>query len=48
MFNPETEYHTKNKLRQLDRRYWDDVFGAGQLYAVSPATSTLKVSEGLF
>jgi len=38
VFNMESEYNSKNRQRMLpvdDRPQWDEIFGAGKVYAVS-------------
>ena len=46
-FDPDTEYHTKNKQRRADRAYWEEKFGVGQTYAVSPSHTSYKVTTRL-
>lgn len=36
-FTPETEFHTKNKDRRPNKAYFDEKFGPGESYAVSPS-----------
>ena len=46
VFNMESEYNTKNRQRMLpmdDRTQWEDVFGVGNVYAVS--TGRVRCTE---
>ncbi|XP_078526269.1 ubiquitin carboxyl-terminal hydrolase 24 isoform X1 [Lissotriton helveticus] len=44
-FNPDNEYHFKNRMK-VCQRSWTDVFGDGNMYAVSPTTSLQKEPHG--
>ena len=42
-FNMDTEFHSKNKSRRPEKAFWEDKFGSGQLYAISPPANSYKV-----
>uniref|UniRef100_A0A8D0HGX1 Ubiquitin carboxyl-terminal hydrolase 24 n=1 Tax=Sphenodon punctatus TaxID=8508 RepID=A0A8D0HGX1_SPHPU len=42
-FNPDNEYHFKNRMK-VCQRSWPDVFGEGNMYAVSPISTFQKVN----
>lgn len=44
-FNPDNEYHFKNRMKACQRN-WGEVFGdEGNMFAVSPSNSYQKVSR---
>ncbi|XP_070563005.1 ubiquitin carboxyl-terminal hydrolase 24-like isoform X2 [Ptychodera flava] len=45
-FDPETEFHFKNRAKRWDRIRYEDIFGANQSYAVSPPFSTYREPHG--
>uniref|UniRef100_A0A8C5WGL6 Ubiquitin carboxyl-terminal hydrolase 24 n=1 Tax=Leptobrachium leishanense TaxID=445787 RepID=A0A8C5WGL6_9ANUR len=44
-FNPDNEYHFKNRMKMCQKS-WAEVFGEGNAYAVSPASSLQKEPHG--
>ncbi|XP_063283711.1 ubiquitin carboxyl-terminal hydrolase 24 isoform X2 [Pelobates fuscus] len=44
-FNPDNEYHFKNRMKMCQKN-WTEVFGEGNAYAVSPASSLQKEPHG--
>ncbi|XP_034271054.1 ubiquitin carboxyl-terminal hydrolase 24 isoform X2 [Pantherophis guttatus] len=44
-FNPDNEYHFKNRMKMCQRN-WTEIFGEGNLYAVSPITAFQKEPHG--
>ncbi|KAM8930374.1 ubiquitin carboxyl-terminal hydrolase 24 isoform 2-T2 [Pelodytes ibericus] len=44
-FNPDNEYHFKNRMKMCQKN-WTEVFGEGNTYAVSPASSLQKEPHG--
>ncbi|KAM3914119.1 ubiquitin carboxyl-terminal hydrolase 24 isoform 1-T1 [Leptodactylus fuscus] len=44
-FNPDNEYHFKNRMKMCQKN-WADVFGEGNTYAVSPASTLQKEPHG--
>lgn len=45
-FNPDNEYHFKNRMKVCQRN-WAEVFGEGNMHAVSPISTFQKVSMAL-
>ncbi|KAL7985042.1 hypothetical protein Chor_003612 [Crotalus horridus] len=43
-FNPDNEYHFKNRMKMCQRN-WTEVFGEGNLYAISPISAFQKFAE---
>uniref|UniRef100_A0A8C3TC75 Ubiquitin carboxyl-terminal hydrolase 24 n=1 Tax=Chelydra serpentina TaxID=8475 RepID=A0A8C3TC75_CHESE len=46
-FNPDNEYHFKNRMKVCQRN-WAEVFGEGNLYALSPISTFQKVIIHIF
>uniref|UniRef100_A0A452VB74 ubiquitinyl hydrolase 1 n=1 Tax=Ursus maritimus TaxID=29073 RepID=A0A452VB74_URSMA len=46
-FNPDNEYHFKNRMK-VSQRNWTEVFGEGNMFAVSPVSTFQKVNMVLF
>ncbi|XP_044158177.1 ubiquitin carboxyl-terminal hydrolase 24 isoform X3 [Bufo gargarizans] len=44
-FNPDNEYHFKNRMKMCQKN-WSEVFGEGNMYAVSPASALQKEPHG--
>nr|XP_044995148.1 ubiquitin carboxyl-terminal hydrolase 24 isoform X2 [Jaculus jaculus] len=44
-FNPDNEYHFKNRMK-VSQRNWAEVFGEGNMFAVSPASTFQKEPHG--
>ncbi|NXT36642.1 UBP24 hydrolase, partial [Pelecanoides urinatrix] len=44
-FNPDNEYHFKNRMKVCQRN-WAEVFGEGNMHAVSPISSFQKEPHG--
>uniref|UniRef100_G1RX52 ubiquitinyl hydrolase 1 n=1 Tax=Nomascus leucogenys TaxID=61853 RepID=G1RX52_NOMLE len=42
-FNPDNEYHFKNRMK-VSQRNWAEVFGEGNMFAVSPVSTFQKVN----
>ena len=42
-FDPESEFHFKNRSRKWDRAYYEDIFGYDKCPAMSPPYNTYKV-----
>ncbi|CAH1242990.1 USP24 [Branchiostoma lanceolatum] len=40
VFDPDVNFHVKNRSRPAERLHWDTVFGEGKTYAISPAYAT--------
>ncbi|XP_077980970.1 ubiquitin carboxyl-terminal hydrolase 24-like [Glandiceps talaboti] len=45
-FDPETEFHFKNRAKRWDRIKYEDIFGPNQSYAVCPPFSTYREPYG--
>lgn len=45
-FNPDNEYHFKNRMKVCQRN-WAEVFGEGNMHAVSPISTFQKVSMAM-
>lgn len=45
-FNPDNEYHFKNRMKVCQRN-WAEVFGEGNMHAVSPISTFQKVSKAM-
>ena len=45
-FNPDNEYHFKNRMK-TSQRNWAEVFGEENMFAVSPTSSYQKVINPL-
>uniref|UniRef100_G3QNX1 Ubiquitin carboxyl-terminal hydrolase 24 n=1 Tax=Gorilla gorilla gorilla TaxID=9595 RepID=G3QNX1_GORGO len=43
-FNPDNEYHFKNRMK-VSQRNWAEVFGEGNMFAVSPVSTFQKFGE---
>ncbi|XP_041474973.1 ubiquitin carboxyl-terminal hydrolase 24-like isoform X2 [Lytechinus variegatus] len=41
-FNPETEFHYKNRAKKWDHIFWEEKFGVNHTFAVSPPFETYK------
>lgn len=48
MFNPDVEFHYKNRGRKPDRLYWEDKFAEGDVFAISPSSTSSKVKRNKF
>ncbi|PIK60872.1 putative ubiquitin carboxyl-terminal hydrolase 24 [Apostichopus japonicus] len=46
VFNPDTEYHYKNRNKQWERIRWEGVFGVNKCFAVPPPPVTYKEQCG--
>uniref|UniRef100_H0VTW0 ubiquitinyl hydrolase 1 n=1 Tax=Cavia porcellus TaxID=10141 RepID=H0VTW0_CAVPO len=44
-FNPDNEYHFKNRMK-VSQRNWAEVFGEGNMFAVSPVSTFQKEPHG--
>uniref|UniRef100_A0A2K6RC96 Ubiquitin carboxyl-terminal hydrolase 24 n=1 Tax=Rhinopithecus roxellana TaxID=61622 RepID=A0A2K6RC96_RHIRO len=44
-FNPDNEYHFKNRMK-VSQRNWAEVFGEGSMFAVSPVSTFQKEPHG--
>ncbi|XP_064415907.1 ubiquitin carboxyl-terminal hydrolase 24 isoform X2 [Latimeria chalumnae] len=44
-FNPDHEYHIKNRMKTCQRN-WSEVFGEGNMYAISPPSNYQKEPHG--
>nr|XP_024652521.1 ubiquitin carboxyl-terminal hydrolase 24 [Macaca nemestrina] len=44
-FNPDNEYHFKNRMK-VSQRNWAEVFGEGNMFAVSPVSAFQKEPHG--
>ena len=44
----DNEYHNKNRARKPDKMYWEDKFGAGNLYGLTPTPGVYKASNLLY
>ncbi|ERE83042.1 ubiquitin carboxyl-terminal hydrolase 24 [Cricetulus griseus] len=43
-FNPDNEYHFKNRMK-VSQRNWAEVFGEGNMFAISPVSTFQKFGE---
>ncbi|XP_071490931.1 ubiquitin carboxyl-terminal hydrolase 24-like [Diadema antillarum] len=41
-FNPESEFHYKNRAKKWDHIHWEEVFGVNSTFAISPPFDTYK------